>query len=313
MAANGQATNSSDVDANIERMWRSSTEDIARIDPARENWKTQTLPLARIKKIMKSEEGIYQELERERLQQEATQAGQPTPTGQQATRFMIAGEAPVLLGKACELLIKELTVRAWRHTERNRRRTLQRQDVNAAVGESEVYDFLIDIVPRIAAQPPPAPPPPPAGKPVTHYETTDVVTHAPPAETQQEAGRMPTLEHMQYMMQLQQAAAAAQQQHGQAAAAAANTVHQAPPQPQMVMQQAPQGYPGAHSQEQVQAQQVAQMTVPVPPQWVQQTANGSVVVQHAAPPGVQGVPHHHHHHQAQQQQQTHHQPPHAAQ
>jgi nuclear transcription factor Y gamma len=62
---------------------------------------------------------------------------------------MIAGEAPVLLGKACELLIKELTVRAWRHTERNRRRTLQRQDIHAAVGESEVFDFLIDIVPRV--------------------------------------------------------------------------------------------------------------------------------------------------------------------
>ena len=39
--------------------------------------------------------------------------------------------------------------RAWRHTERNRRRTLQRQDLHAAVGESEVYDFLIDIVPRV--------------------------------------------------------------------------------------------------------------------------------------------------------------------
>ena len=64
-------------------------------------------------------------------------------------KFMISGEAPLLMGKASELLIQEIALRAWRHTERNRRRTLQRQDVAAAVGESEEFDFLIDIVPRI--------------------------------------------------------------------------------------------------------------------------------------------------------------------
>jgi len=99
---------------------------------------------------MKSEEGVVQEIERDRQQQAANNGGALLPMGQPTgTRFMIAGEAPVLLGKACELLIKELTVRAWRHTERNRRRTLQRQDIHAAVGESEVFDFLIDIVPRV--------------------------------------------------------------------------------------------------------------------------------------------------------------------
>ena len=117
---------------------------------ASENWKAQVLPLARIKKIMKSEEAVYAELERERMQQQNQQSaanGSGTNSNQTPstpnTRFMIAGEAPILLGKACELLIKELTVRAWRHTERNRRRTLQRQDVHAAVGESEVYDFFL--------------------------------------------------------------------------------------------------------------------------------------------------------------------------
>jgi histone H3/H4 len=107
-----------------------------------ENWKIQTLPLARVKKIMKSEEFITHELERERLQR----ADQKPPT-----KFMIASDAPLLMSKACELLIRELSVRAWQHTERNRRRTLQRQDVHAAVGESEVFDFLVDIVPRVAA------------------------------------------------------------------------------------------------------------------------------------------------------------------
>ena len=143
-----------------------------------ENWKIQTLPLARIKKIMKSEEFILQELEKERLQKEREErvasGGVEEEDEKPVIKFMISGEAPILMSKACELLIKDLSFRAWRHTERNRRRTLQRQDLHAAVGESEVYDFLIDIVPRVTtttttttsssqktqntAQPPPLPP-----------------------------------------------------------------------------------------------------------------------------------------------------------
>lgn len=114
----------------------------------RENWKVQALPLARVKKIMKSEEIILQEIERERQQQEGLSTEEKP-----AIKFMISAEAPLLMSKACELLIKELSSRAWLHTERNRRRTLQKQDVHAAVGESEVYDFLIDIVPRVAGSP----------------------------------------------------------------------------------------------------------------------------------------------------------------
>jgi len=109
---------------------------------------------------MKSEEIIMQELERDRIRREREQ-GNATADNQERSnvKFMISGEAPVLMSKACELLIKDLSFRAWQHTERNRRRTLQRQDLHAAVGESEVYDFLIDIVPRVQtpqAQAPPA-------------------------------------------------------------------------------------------------------------------------------------------------------------
>lgn len=102
---------------------------------------------------MKSEEFILQELEKDRQLKIAEQEGRAgaivDASDKPAIKFMISGEAPVLMSKACELLIKDLSFRAWRHTERNRRRTLQRQDLHAAVGESEVYDFLIDIVPRV--------------------------------------------------------------------------------------------------------------------------------------------------------------------
>lgn len=93
-----------------------------------------------------------QELNKERHQKAMEEAGaDASDMIKPFTKFMISGEAPVLMSKACELLIKDLSFRAWRHTERNRRRTLQRQDLHAAVGESEVYDFLIDIVPRVTA------------------------------------------------------------------------------------------------------------------------------------------------------------------
>ena len=38
---------------------------------------------------------------------------------------MISAEAPLVFSKACELFVKELTLRAWIHTEDNKRRTLQ--------------------------------------------------------------------------------------------------------------------------------------------------------------------------------------------
>lgn len=92
-----------------------------------------------------------QELEKEKQQKAMDEGQQGSEMDKPILKFMISGEAPVLMSKACELLIKDLSFRAWRHTERNRRRTLQRQDLHAAVGESEVYDFLIDIVPRVTA------------------------------------------------------------------------------------------------------------------------------------------------------------------
>lgn len=61
---------------------------------------------------------------------------------------MISAEAPVLFTKACELFILELTIRSWMHTEENRRKTLQKSDISNALQQSDMYDFLIDIVPR---------------------------------------------------------------------------------------------------------------------------------------------------------------------
>lgn len=61
---------------------------------------------------------------------------------------MISAEAPIIFAKACEIFILELTLRSWMHTDECKRRTLQRNDVAVAISRSDMFDFLVDIVPR---------------------------------------------------------------------------------------------------------------------------------------------------------------------
>ncbi|KAI0051478.1 histone-fold-containing protein [Auriscalpium vulgare] len=78
------------------------------------------LPLARIKKVMKSDPDVK----------------------------MIAADAPILFCKACEIFIAEITARAFIIADSNKRRTLSRSDIAKALSKSDQFDFLIDIVPR---------------------------------------------------------------------------------------------------------------------------------------------------------------------
>lgn len=84
------------------------------------DFKNHQLPLARIKKVMKTDEDVR----------------------------MISAEAPILFAKGCDVFITELTMRAWIHAEENKRRTLQKSDIAAALTKSDMFDFLIDVVPR---------------------------------------------------------------------------------------------------------------------------------------------------------------------
>lgn len=84
------------------------------------DYKMHQLPLARIKKVMKADPEVK----------------------------MISAEAPILFAKGCDIFITELTMRAWIHAEENKRRTLQRSDIASALTKSDMFDFLIDIVPR---------------------------------------------------------------------------------------------------------------------------------------------------------------------
>lgn len=97
---------------------------------------------------MKSEDFAMQELERV---QRVQAGGEIDLDRKPPNKFMVSAEAPTLMTKACELFIQEIATRAWKHTSNNRRKTLQRADIHAAVGDNEVFDFLIDIVPRVTA------------------------------------------------------------------------------------------------------------------------------------------------------------------
>jgi len=93
---------------------------ISHLESDSHDYKIHQLPLARIKKVMKADPEVK----------------------------MISAEAPILFAKGCDIFITELTMRAWIHAEENKRRTLQRSDIASALAKSDMFDFLIDIVPR---------------------------------------------------------------------------------------------------------------------------------------------------------------------
>ncbi|KAL8056520.1 hypothetical protein ABFX02_04G124600 [Erythranthe guttata] len=100
----------------LHMFWTYQRQEIEQVN----DFKNHQLPLARIKKIMKADEDVR----------------------------MISAEAPILFAKACELFILELTIRSWLHAEENKRRTLQKNDIAAAITRTDIFDFLVDIVPR---------------------------------------------------------------------------------------------------------------------------------------------------------------------
>lgn len=98
---------------------------VTKLETEEHDYKLHHLPLARIKKVMKADPEVK----------------------------MISAEAPILFAKGCDIFITELTMRAWIHAEENKRRTLQRSDIAHALAKSDMFDFLIDIVPREDATP----------------------------------------------------------------------------------------------------------------------------------------------------------------
>ncbi|XP_036411409.1 nuclear transcription factor Y subunit gamma isoform X5 [Megalops cyprinoides] len=123
-ADNSFGAGGSDAQQSLQSFWPRVMEEVRNL--TMKDFRVQELPLARIKKIMKLDEDVK----------------------------MISAEAPVLFAKAAQIFITELTLRAWIHTEDNKRRTLQRNDIAMAITKFDQFDFLIDIVPRDELKPP---------------------------------------------------------------------------------------------------------------------------------------------------------------
>jgi nuclear transcription factor Y gamma len=105
----------------LDRYWAQQAKEVDVLDiKTEQEFKNHNdLPLARIKRIMKSDEDVR----------------------------MISAEAPVLFAKACEMFVLELSLRAWFVSEKSKRKTLQREDIEYAIRQTEIFDFLAGLQP----------------------------------------------------------------------------------------------------------------------------------------------------------------------
>jgi len=60
---------------------------------------------------------------------------------------MVSAETPMLMSKACEIFIQELTFRAWMRAEESNKSTVQPCDVAKVIMQNDALHFLTDIVP----------------------------------------------------------------------------------------------------------------------------------------------------------------------
>ncbi|KAJ2726353.1 hypothetical protein GGI07_000667 [Coemansia sp. Benny D115] len=233
---------------------------MASIEDNMPDFKLHLLPLARIKKVMKSDPDVKVQ--------------------------MISAEAPILFSKACEIFITEITQRAWMNAEENKRRTLQRQDVSFAAQKSEMFDFLIDVVPREEF----------ASKKTS--ATVTVPSSTLPAAKEPSAEPTAAQAQAQAQEQAQAQAKSQEQAQQQQQVVAVQQVQQSPQQPQSAslyndpafqqyyahqLVEAATGYPQTEQRQAAYYQQIEREQL----QWLQRQANMPQVPQ-PPPQGQQG-------------------------
>lgn len=108
------------LNGSLDKFWKEQLQSVQELKGQTEqDFKTHNdLPLARIKRIMKSDEDVR----------------------------MISAEAPVLFAKACELFILDLSIRNWKYSQLHKRRTLQKEDIREAIQKTDIFDFLVDVI-----------------------------------------------------------------------------------------------------------------------------------------------------------------------
>eukprot|EP00924_Labyrinthula_sp_SR-Ha-C_P000207 maker-scaffold_25-snap-gene-0.39-mRNA-1 protein AED:0.00 eAED:0.00 QI:103/1/1/1/1/1/2/45/305 len=108
------------IEAGMSNFWEKKKNEVVELDPYNDNMFHYCMPLARIKKIVKLDPKIN----------------------------MLGTDVPVVLAKAIELFIGELSMRAWLDAAQQRKKTIKFQNIASAIPLCKEFDFLIDIVPR---------------------------------------------------------------------------------------------------------------------------------------------------------------------
>ena len=109
-----------DLTGQLQRFWVQQKKEIVHQCETQPDFKIHNdFPLARIKRIMKSDEDVR----------------------------MIRAEAPILFAKACELFILELTVRSYAYSDKaGERHNIAKKDIEACIRNTAVFDFLVDVL-----------------------------------------------------------------------------------------------------------------------------------------------------------------------
>ena len=117
------------------------------------------LPKAHVEKIMKAEVIIFTEVEKRNSQAHSPCRNRGDRCGDESGSCVrhppapakLAGECGLLMGKASELLARELAVRSNAVASRQGKATIQRRHVQEAAAGDDMFDFLIDVLPRPSA------------------------------------------------------------------------------------------------------------------------------------------------------------------
>ena len=109
-----------DLSQSLRQFWVQQKKEIVHQCESQSDFKVHNdFPLARIKRIMKSDEDVR----------------------------MIRAEAPILFAKACELFILELTVRSYAYSDKaGERHNIAKKDIEACIRNTAVFDFLVDVL-----------------------------------------------------------------------------------------------------------------------------------------------------------------------
>ena len=89
------------------------------LDDKKDFKKHNDLPIARIKRIMKSDQDVR----------------------------MISAETPVIFARACEMFIMDITIRATQYAEYdNERLVLTKKSIADTIKNTDIFDFLMEIL-----------------------------------------------------------------------------------------------------------------------------------------------------------------------